>query len=134
MCVLTFSSVSPELACVKARHVLLRKPPYGKRSLFSVTTNANSTKMYCKTSPHVGRRHFSLRISVTITTNVNNTKYAGLSICDLLMWSTVNLHSTNPKGRLQNKKRYYVGIIPTWEDPPPLPQYGNFFDEIPFFF
>ena len=32
------------------------------------------------------------------------------------------------------KKRYYVGKIPTWEDPPPpLPQYGNFFDEIPFF-
>ena len=23
------------------------------------------------------------------------------------------------------KKRYYVGIFPTWADPPPPPQYGN---------
>ena len=36
------------------------------------------------------------------------------------------------KAHLQ-KKRYYVGKIPTWEDPPPFPQYGNFFDKIPFF-
>ena len=34
----------------------------------------------------------------------------------------------------RNKKRDYVGIIPTWADPPPLPPYGNFFDEMPFFF
>ena len=31
----------------------------------------------------------------------------------------------------RKKKRYYVGKIPTWADP--LPQYGNFFDKIPFF-
>ena len=29
-----------------------------------------------------------------------------------------------PQGGLQ-KKRYYVGIFPTWADPHPAPQYGN---------
>ena len=38
-----------------------------------------------------------------------------------------------PLRNVFRKKQYYVGKIPTWEDPPPFPSMGIFFDKIPFF-